>query len=175
MNPTESWSFTGVKDRQLVRPDWSPADPIEIEGVAARQITSVLTDNGYLTEIWRADWCLDIQGVEQIFQRTLDIGAVSGWHVHARTTDRLFCAVGRVRVALFDARSDSSTHGKIAEFRLGTERPAIVKVPPGVWHAVRNIGPSSAVFVNAVDIAYDYEDPDHYRLPLDTPLIPHSV
>jgi dTDP-4-dehydrorhamnose 3,5-epimerase len=169
------WSIEGPKDRQLVRPDWSPADPVAIEGVVAKQITSVLTNNGYLTEIWRVDWHLDRLGVDQVFQRVLDPGAASAWHSHRLTTDRLFCATGRLLVALYDARCDSPTHGNVADFRLGVERPAAIVVPPGVWHGVRNLGHMPAVVLNAVDVAYDYEDPDHYRLPMDTPLIPYQI
>ena len=40
----------------------------------------------------------------------------------------------------------------------------MISIPPGVYHGVRNIGSTPAVVVNAVDVAYDYEDPDHYRV-----------
>jgi len=169
------WSIEGAKDPQLVRPDWSPADPVAIDGVIAKQITNVLTNNGYLTEIWRPEWHLDKLPVGQVLQRVLEPGAASGWHVHRQTTDRLFCATGRLLVALYDARRNSPSHGRTAEFRIGGERPGIVVVPPGVWHGVRNLVPVPSVLLNVVDIAYDYEDPDHYRLPLDTQLIPYRL
>ena len=168
-------SISGTKDRQLVRSDWTPADEIGIDGVAVKQIANVLTDGGYLTEIWRADWQTDTLGVGQVFQRTLEPGAVSGWHVHRMTTDRLFCAVGRVQLALFDARVGSRTHGATARLRFGRERPGMVVVPPGIWHGVRNVGAEPALLLNVVDRAYDYEDPDHYRLPADTRLIPQAL
>ena len=142
--------------------------------MAAHQITNVLTRNGSLTEVWRRDWKLDDLPVGQVFQRILEPGATSGWHAHAVTTDRLFCASGRILLALYDARIDSRTHCKAIDFRLGMERPAVVVVPPGVWHGVKNIGSLPALFLNIVDVAYDYEDPDHYRLPIDTPLIPYE-
>lgn len=171
----EGWSVVGPKDPQLVRPDWTEADPVLIDGVVPRAITNVLTDDGYLTEIWRAEWDGTGGSVGQVFQRIIEAGAASGWHAHAGTTDRLFCATGRVLVALFDARSSSPTHRTVATYRLGAERPAVIPVPPGVWHGVRNIGTDAAVFVNVVDQAYDYQDPDHFRLPIDTPLIPFEL
>ena len=134
----------------------------------------MLTRNGSLTEAWRTDWELDDLPVGQVFQRILEPGSTSAWHVHAVTTDRLFCASGRIVLALYDARNHSPTHGKAIDFRLGRERPAVVVVPPGVWHGVKNIGSLPALFLNIVDVAYDYEDPDHYRLPIDTPLIPYE-
>ena len=171
----DNWSITGPKDRQLVRSDWSPLDPIGIEGVVAKQITNVITNDGYLTEIWRKDWELDDLPVGQVFQRIMAPRGGSGWHAHEVTTDRLFCAWGRVHVGLYDARLDSPTHGAVHDFRLGAERPAVIVVPPGIWHAVRNIGDHPAVYLNVVDVAYDYEDPDHFRIPIDSPLIPFTI
>jgi dTDP-4-dehydrorhamnose 3,5-epimerase len=170
-----NWSIRGEKDPELIKPDWSPVDPPHLEGVVARQITNVLTRSGYLTEAWRRDWELDDLPVGQVFQRTLDPGEASGWHAHAVTTDRLFCAHGRIVLALYDGRIDSPTHCKAIDFRLGLERPAVIVVPPGVWHGVKNIGSTPALFLNIVDIAYDYEAPDHFRLPIDTPLIPYQL
>ncbi len=78
---TETWSINGEKDPMVVKPDWSPANPPEMEGVVARQIANVLTKNGYLTEVWRPEWELDDLPVGQVFQRILEPGAASGWHV----------------------------------------------------------------------------------------------
>lgn len=172
---SSNWSIQGEKDPEVVRPDWSPAHPPQMDGVVARQVANVLTGNGYLTEIWRGDWNLDDLPVGQVFQRVLEPKAASGWHVHAVTTDRLFCGHGRILVALYDGRLDSPTHGKAIDFRLGSERPAVIVVPPGVWHGIRNLSSEPSLFLNVVDVAYDYEDPDHIRLPLDTPLIPYQL
>src|SRR5262245_29656285 len=112
---TGSWSLIGKKDRQLVRSDWQPSDPIAIEGVRFKIIANVLTDNGVLTEVFRFDWQLDGQPVKHVFQRLMEPGAISAWHAHTRTTDRLFCAFGRIKVVLFDARMSSPSHKRVAE------------------------------------------------------------
>ena len=70
-------SVVGKQDPQLVRSDWTPSDTVAIAGVSTKSISNVLMDNGSLTELWRADWELDRQGVEQVFQRTLLPGATS--------------------------------------------------------------------------------------------------
>ena len=167
-----NWSVRGPKDPQLVRSDWTSATIGHIDGVVTREVSNVLTDTGYLTEVWRSDWSLDDRPVDQVFQRIVTAAYDGGWHAHASTYDRLFCGVGTLKVALYDARIDSCTHGNSAVFRIGEVRPATVVVPPGVWHAVKNIGSGPAVLLNAVDVAYDYEDPDHYRLPYGNEQIP---
>ncbi len=46
-------------------------------------------------------------------------------------------------------------------------------VPPGVWHGLQNLGPSDALILNYPTDPYDYENPDHYRLPWDSSEIPY--
>lgn len=104
--------------------------------------------------------------------RRLEPGAVSAWHCHAVTTDRLFCVAGRVLMALYDGRADSATAKTLLQLRLGVERPCLVVVPCGVRHGVQNLSAEPAMMLNAVDEAYAYEHPDHWRLPAANPHIP---
>jgi dTDP-4-dehydrorhamnose 3,5-epimerase len=47
-------------------------------------------------------------------------------------------------------------------------------IPPDVWHAVKNVGSTDAVFVNCPTKAYNHEDPDKWSLPRDSDRIPYS-
>lgn len=162
-----------VKDQQSITSDWEFCRPL-ITGVRVKEIKNVPKENGMLTEVYRRDWELDEGDVEQIFQVQVVSGGITAWHAHKVTTDRLFVNQGILKIVLFDARPDSPTLGMINEFRFGQVRPALVTVPPGVWHGVHNIGMETASLLNIVDLAYRYEDPDHWRLPQDTPQIPYS-
>ncbi len=164
----------GAKARQQsVTSDWTVLQSL-IEGVIKKEIRSVVKNNGRLTEIYRSDWGLDGSSVDQVFQMTLNPGEVEAWHVHGETTDRFFVSSGRLKLVLYDSRENSPTHGMVNEFLFGIERPAIVSVPPGVWHGIKNIGDGSALVLNLVDKAYVYEEPDHWGLPADTDKIPYS-
>lgn len=173
MSPDQSWHLEGMtKDTQGITREWQLVNQRLIDGVVVRSVQHVMTSYGYLTEIYRRDWQLDGHGVEQVFQVVLEPGVISGWHAHAVTTDRLFITQGRMRVVLYDARRSSPTFGCVNQFMLGTVRPALLVVPPGIWHAIQNIGSVPSVAVNVVDRAYDYENPDHFRLPPTTAEIP---
>jgi dTDP-4-dehydrorhamnose 3,5-epimerase len=50
----------------------------------------------------------------------------------------------------------------------------LVNVPRNVWHADHNIGATELLVVNFPTAPYDHHNPDKYRLPLDTDLIPYS-
>ena len=142
-----------------------------IDGVEVRDIAAVLLDNGSLTEIFRSDWFAGLRAAH-VFQRLLPVGQVAGWHAHAKQTDRLFCGYGKVRVSLHDSRPASPTCGQSNVFRCGQERPQLIVVPPGVWHAVANIGSGDALLIDVSEVPYDYRSPDHWKLPPDTLEIP---
>ena len=162
-----------VKDRQSMTADWVPLAQ-HIAGIQVREVKNVPKDNGVLTEIFRLDWNLDSGAVQQVFQVTLVPGGLSAWHTHRLTTDRLFITHGLIKIVLFDGREESPTRGRVNELRFGVVRPALVVVPPGVWHGVQNVSSGPSSVLNIVDRAYRYEDPDHWRLPPDTPEIPYS-
>jgi dTDP-4-dehydrorhamnose 3,5-epimerase len=161
-----------VRDKQSITRDWQTADRNLIDGVAVVETKNVMTTRGYLTEIYRTDWQLEPASVAQVFQTMLEPGAISAWHAHAATIDRLFVSTGQLQIVLYDARSGSPTQRQLNEFRFGSVRPALVTVPAGIWHGVKNIGSTPAVLLNLVSHAYDYENPDHYRLPVDSAEIP---
>jgi dTDP-4-dehydrorhamnose 3,5-epimerase len=50
----------------------------------------------------------------------------------------------------------------------------LVNVPKFVWHAEHNIGTKDVVLIDFPTKPYNHSDPDKYRLPIDTPLIPYS-
>jgi dTDP-4-dehydrorhamnose 3,5-epimerase len=171
---SQEWLVPGaVRDAQSITAEWNPSSTRLIDGVQIREVRNVPKASGYLTEVYRRDWCVDSATVEQVFQVLLLPGRVSAWHAHEQTIDRLFAIEGLVRIVLFDARIGSPTHGLVNELRFGEHRPALVVVPPRIWHGVQNIGSGPARIMNLVDRAYDYEAPDHWRVPADSPDIPY--
>ena len=166
-------SLGAQKDQQSVTSDWNFLQDA-IEGVRVREMKNLVKSGGdILCEVFRRDWMLDDGDVDQVFQSVMNPGSISAWHVHHFTTDRLFTSHGVLQIVLFDGREGSTTYGRINEFRFGAVRPALLIIPPGVFHGVRNISPEPALLLNLVNRAYRYEDPDHWRLPLDTDKIPY--
>jgi dTDP-4-dehydrorhamnose 3,5-epimerase len=161
------------KDKQQVTPEWQKLrEPIE--GVHAHEVLHVPRDHGIITEIFRPEWDPTGLPVLHIYQSRLFPGAIGAWSCHAKSIDRLFINQGHLKVVLFDGREESPTRGRINEIHVGDARPALLVVPIGVWHGLQNLGSSDALVLNFPTRAYDYADPDHYRLPYDTPEIPYS-
>ena len=172
---TDGWMLPdAVQDAQTVSALWEPLGQTLIDGVRVHEVRHVPKASGRLTELYRRDWMTDAQGVDQVFQVELLAGRISAWHAHAQTLDRLFVTDGSVRIVLYDARQGSPTCGTVNQFLLGEHRPALVVIPPHIWHGVQNIGARPAHILNLVDRAYDYASPDHWRVPADSPHVPFT-
>ena len=162
-----------VKDGQLVDREWNVLE-MPIDGVTVTEIRHVPRDHGVITEMYRSEWDPTGLPVLQSYQSRLYPGAIGAWSCHARSIDRLFVSSGHIKAVLYDGRDDSPTRGVINEVHLGDHRPALVILPTGIWHGLQNLGTDDALVINFPTLPYQYEDPDHYRLPLDAAEIPYS-
>jgi dTDP-4-dehydrorhamnose 3,5-epimerase len=161
------------KDGQQISEDWQKTVKA-IDGVSVREVRHVPRDHGVITEIFRPEWDPTGLPVVHIYQSRLYPGALGAWSCHQRSTDRLFVNQGQLKIVLFDGREDSKTRGLLMELYAGDARPSLIVVPPGIWHGLQNLGSTDALIVNFPTEAYDYKDPDHYRLAYDTPEIPYT-
>jgi dTDP-4-dehydrorhamnose 3,5-epimerase len=171
-SPADGFIEGTRKDPQTLGPDWLPVQA-GIDGVRVIEVRNVTRRRGLLTEVFRSDWEGDGAPVDQVFQVVLGRDEVSAWHVHRTTRDRLFVNQGAMKIVLYDARRGSPTYGVVNEFRFGIHRPALVVVPAGVFHGIQNLRDGESSVLNLVDRAYSYEDPDHWRLPVDSTKIPY--
>jgi len=162
-----------MKDGQQVTSVWNKVQE-RLDGVTIHEVLHVPRDHGVITETFRPEWDPTGKPVIHIYQSRLFPGAIGAWSCHAKTIDRLFVNQGHLKVVLYDGREESPTHGRIMELHVGDARPAFLVIPVGVWHGLQNLGASDALVLNYPTVAYDYEDPDHYRLPYDSPEIPYS-
>ncbi len=161
------------KDTQQVTPAWQKLQET-IEGVVVHEVRHVPRDHGVITELYRPEWDPTGLPVVHIYQSRLFPAAIGAWSCHAKTVDRLFINQGHVKIVLFDGREDSPSFNRVMELHAGDVRPAFVVIPIGVWHGIQNLGSSDALMLNWPSRAYDYQDPDHYRLPYDSPDIPYQ-
>ena len=163
-----------IKDKMSITTDWNPVNQTLIDGVKTKEIKNVIKTNGSLTEIWRASWQIDSMPVDQIFEVSINPGEYSDWHIHEYTTDRIFVNSGAIKIVLYDPRESSSTFNMINEFNVSEKRLMLISIPPKVCHAIQNISDKTSTLLNIVDIAYNYEEPDHWRLPSNSDLIPYT-
>jgi dTDP-4-dehydrorhamnose 3,5-epimerase len=160
------------KDSALIDDKWQKLTGL-IDGVVAREVLHVPRNHGVITELYRSEWDITGMPVVHAYQSRLYPGAIGAWSCHSKTIDRLFVNAGHLKVVLYDGREESKSYRQINEIYVGDARPTLLIVPIGVWHGLQNLGSADALIVNFPTQAYNYDDPDHYRLAFDTPEIPY--
>lgn len=162
-----------VRDSQTTRPDGTTTAAV-IDGVRLRDSHTFADERGTVVEMFdpRSNWHPD--PLVFVYAFTVRPGFVKGWNLHVEHEDRYFILQGELELVLFDPRPESPTRGQVSKLVLSEHRRRLVNVPRNVWHADHNIGDTDVVVVNFPTRPYDHANPDKYRLPIDTPLIPYS-
>ena len=128
-----------TKDAQTVTPEGARlVDPIV--GVRVRRPPTQADERGTLCEIYDDRWDFTNEPLPYTYYVSVRPGEVKGWSVHLRQDDRLFFASGLAQLTLYDGRRSSTTFGHGNVFHLGDHNRALVRIPAGVYHAVRNVG-----------------------------------
>lgn len=134
-----------------------------IEGVKTKKLKVIPDERGRLMEILRCDEeVFDKFG--QVYLSTTYPGVVKGWHYHKVQTDNIACVKGMLKLVLFDNRENSATNGEVNEFFIGEHNPMLVQVPKGVYHGWKCVSNEEAMVINCPSEAYNYSQPDEYRL-----------
>jgi dTDP-4-dehydrorhamnose 3,5-epimerase len=159
------------KDAPSVNADGATLAPL-IDGVVVRYQRPIEDRRGEVVEVYRPSWGVHDDPLVYVYQVRLRPGAIKGWAIHEHQDDRLFFVTGTVRWGLYDDRSGSPTRGLVNDLVFSERNAALLIVPRGVYHAVRNIGTTDAIFINMPTRPYEHEAPDKLRLPLKNALIP---
>ncbi len=131
-------------------------------------------DRGELTEIFSRRHGFDDAPFDDVYMVTIRPGVAKGWALHKQHDDRYYLVSGEMMVVLYDVRPDSSTCGRLFTVTLTERDRKLINIPAFVWHADVCLGTREAVLLNMPTRSFDPADPDKYRLPLDTPLIPYD-
>lgn len=144
-----------------------------IKDVICKPLKPIPDHRGYLMEILRSDWP-EFMRFTQCYATACYPGSYKAWHYHKKQWDHFVCLQGMVRIVLFDSREDSPTKEKINVFHLGLLNPALLRVPPLVYHGLAAEGGQTALIVNYPTELYNYRDPDEFRAPWNDPSIPYD-
>ena len=108
----------------------------------------------------------------EIYFSTIYRDAIKGWHRHRDMTLNYCCVSGRIKLAMYDDRADSPTHGTVMEVFLGTDSHVLAVVPPEIWNGFKGLSDPLAIVANCASHAHvasrsDRLDPFENEIPYD--------
>ena len=144
-----------------------------IDGVVVKRLKVIADERGRLMEILRADDDM-FQRFGQVYMTTAYPGVVKGWHYHKRQSDNMAVIQGMMKIVLYDGRNGSKTMGEINEFFAGIHNPILIHIPPVIFHGFKCVSVEEAVVVNTPTEAYNYREPDEFRIDPHSNDIPYD-
>ena len=161
----------GIKDPQLISLEGKILQD-EIQGLIIHRTPPIEDERGEVVEAYRPSWNISSEPMVYAYFVTIRPQAIKGWVMHKLQDDRIFVNRGVQLWAFFDNREDSPTYKKFMKITVSERNRALIVIPIGVYHAVKNIGTEEAQFMNFPTKPYNRESPDKYRLPVKNDLIP---
>ena len=145
------------------------------DGCSLRDLPCHPDSRGIVCELFDPRWPTLTQPFEFCYYWTIKPQSAKGWAMHKEHEDRYCLIFGEMLAVMYDGRPGSPTFGRTFEIYLSEQRRRMLTIARGVWHADFNSGETDAVIVNFPTIKYDHANPDKYRLPLHTDLIPYPT
>lgn len=142
------------------------------EGSWIRDLITHVDDRGSICELIDPRWEEIDEPIAYSYMCTIRPGVIKGWAVHGEKADRYTLLFGELQIVLWDGREDSPTHGLVSQVFLTEYRRQMLRIPPGVWHAIRALGERDCVIANYPTTLYHHDQPDKAGMPLDNDVIP---
>ena len=141
-----------------------------IQGVEIKSLITHPDDRGYFREILRDDDSL-LSNFGQTSVTLTYPGVIKAFHYHERQDDLWYVAKGMAQCVLYDRRKDSPTYKQTQVIFAGEYNPVLIKIPIGVAHGYRAIGPEPVILFYHTTTSYNSQNPDEKRIPWDDPEI----
>lgn len=146
-----------------------------IYGVKTRSVVTHMDHRGSVFEIFNEDPDYWTEPAVYNYQFSIFPGNIKGWGLHEFKIDRYTLTRGDVLTLLYDARTESPTHGLVQKVVLSERGVRQLTIPTHVWHINIALGNSESILVNHPTKTYVHDNPDRLLLPFDTTAIPADV
>jgi dTDP-4-dehydrorhamnose 3,5-epimerase len=138
-----------------------------IEGVVLKDLRTHTDERGFFREIIRKTDDFFGEGFGQLSHSLMYQGSAKAWHIHKTQVDWWYVGTGVLKVALYDTRTESPTHGELVELLMGDHQPAqVLRIPPGVAHGCKCLTGTANLFYVTSNV---YDVGEEGRIPHDDP------
>ena len=125
-----------------------------IHDVVVTPLKQIPDERGKVMHMLRSD-APGFAGFGEIYFSCVNAGAVKAWRRHRRLVSNYAVPLGRIRLALYDARPDSQTNGEVQELVIGEDHYCLVTIPPGIWTGFQGLGSTMSIVANCASLPHD--------------------
>jgi len=132
-----------------------------IEGVLINKLKQIPDERGAIYHMLRRDNDHFIEFGEIYFSIAFP-GIIKGWHEHTKQIQNYAVIDGKIKLVLYDNRSDSKTFKQINEIFLGEENYSLVTIPTGIITAYQCISKKNSILANCSTLPHDPNEMINY-------------
>ncbi|OUV61464.1 MAG: dTDP-4-dehydrorhamnose 3,5-epimerase [Candidatus Pelagibacter sp. TMED128] len=125
-----------------------------IKGVKITKLKIIQDDRGKVMHMLRKDSEV-FKNFGEIYFSTIYFDKIKAWHLHKESTLNYTCVKGKVRLVLFDDRSDSLSKGSIQEIILSPNDYNLVTIPNNIWNGFKGLDKDESIIANCLDMPHN--------------------
>lgn len=142
-----------------------------IDGVNIVPLRQIVDERGKIMHLMKAT-DPNFQEFGEIYFSCCWPGVIKAWHIHKTMTVNNAVISGHAKLAMYDLREGSPTHGVLQEVFFGEDNYVLVQIPPGIANGYKAYGDKLVIMANCATEPHVPEEMD--RLPSNTPDIPYN-
>jgi len=130
---------------------------MNIKDVIITELKVIKDDRGKVMHMMRNDSSV-FKSFGEIYFSTIYKDAIKAWHLHKEATLNYACVSGKVKLVLYDDRSDSSTKSTYEEIILTPEKYFLISIPPNIWNGFKGLDEGESIIANCLNLPHNEKE-----------------
>ena len=128
-----------------------------IEGIKITSLKIISDNRGSVMHMLRSDSDV-FQKFGEIYFSTIFKDSIKAWHLHKEATLNYACIFGKVKLALYDDRTQSVTYGVYQELYLSLDSYSLITIPPNIWNGFKGLNDNHSIIANCLTLPHNEKE-----------------
>ena len=128
-----------------------------IEGIKITPLKIISDNRGSVMHMLRSDSDV-FQKFGEIYFSTIFKDSIKAWHLHKEATLNYACIFGKVKLALYDDRTQSVTYGVYQELYLSLDSYSLITIPPNIWNGFKGLNDNHSIIANCLTLPHNEKE-----------------
>ena len=138
---------------------------MNIKDVIITKLKIIKDERGSVMHMMRNDSNI-FKSFGEIYFSTIFKNSIKAWHLHKEATLNYACIKGRVKLVLFDDRTQSSSKGVYEEIILSPQNYFLITIPPNIWNGFKGLDEEESIIANCLNLPHNEKEmvrEDHFN------------
>lgn len=130
---------------------------MNIKDVIITKLKVISDHRGKVMHMMRNDSSI-FKSFGEIYFSTIYKNSIKAWHLHKEATLNYACVKGRVKLVLFDDRTQSSSKGVYEEIILSPQNYFLITIPSNIWNGFKGLDEDESIIANCLNLPHNEKE-----------------